>query len=146
MEAARKVREGGSPSPSRGSRALPGDYCLGVASQTRVANKMTPFRTTNPQLYAARVILDLKAKQPEKPSPPNPTRRVVKHNGQPEVGRPFLADRAGGGAMSGRLPRARYSDDRDCGPTAPLQRIPPVRIDPSLRSLSPSKPAWQSRT
>jgi hypothetical protein len=29
---------------------------------------------------------------------------------------------------------------------APLQRIPPVPIDPSLRSLSPSKPALQSRT
>jgi hypothetical protein len=29
---------------------------------------------------------------------------------------------------------------------APLQRIPPLPIDPSLRSLSPSKRAWQSRT
>ena len=28
--------------------------------------------------------------------------------------------------MSGRLPRVHYSDDRDCGPTAPLQRIPPA--------------------
>ena len=37
---------------------------------------MTPFRTSNPELYAgylsARVIVDLKAKQPEE-TLPNPT-------------------------------------------------------------------------
>jgi len=38
---------------------------------------MTPFRTSNPGIYAgylsARVIVDLKAKQPEEETPTNPT-------------------------------------------------------------------------
>jgi len=38
---------------------------------------MTPLRTSNPERYAgylsARVIVDLKAKQQEEKTPPNPT-------------------------------------------------------------------------